>query len=892
MSHTSTRTIRALSFIAGSVLLIAACGGGSSSSGRQRNAALCYADQAEKDAAVLAAQDAFDASFGGNPPPSDSVAPTDSVAPSSNGDTPDTTVPADESSDTTTADGGGYRRPAVRHFATVPPTQPGDSVPMTDEQLALQLAMQAAEQQPLCESSDTTTASDASVEHNCAFEFSLNASNEPIGNLIQDQSTNCGIDGFNAPPVDENHQTSIEAAANGVTVATFTLDFTGQNSIIKTFSYTDPSNEGSSDSTIASDTTVPGDTVQCSVQMNSTGSVTTCSKAVTTLFSEPGQIPLVSDGNAEFTAIGNSGYSVTVSFGEVVYFYMNCVTCSSQTFTFEVPSSLEDSASNPGGEPDLLPLTHGATFTADSQFDFTLTEDSQVSITVNGQACDGPHSDPELWIYGGHTPWDQITNDNLVYYDNDSFGSDDNCQAAFFNGDLPAGDYFLWVSGGGSLPVTVNSSVQLDMYEEPPFVLPETAFSYSYKTASAIYTFSLTETSEVLITAGNGETCSPEEVDVEGDGIASPEVQVFTAKQYAASADLAEPVENGHGEPRYGTPDNCAVSVVTTILNAGDYVVQSYVDDGDTGNITIGSNIELTSMRAPSDIKFDHMTTQQIDAVKSYDIVVPAGGAWFRAEGNSHQAKYGVDPLLILVDSDNNTIAVDDDGGDTITNYVSSLLELHLNEGTYRLIATTYNIFWDDCTDCETNYELRYGFGAAASKPQPEVVVTPSSNNQMPTDIPETPKLPVASLVQDSANGIVPALLDGVTSMVCNSTCIDTLFTNAGITDGSIDITIGDSTVTVKKGQKKAVIKVGARASKISVTATSADGTQKVDLSTPVASVPAAVQQAVEAGQTIGVSSNSSGLTSKLPYLLALLVVLLGAAAVLNTRRKKSVTQG
>jgi hypothetical protein len=127
--------------------------------------------------------------------------------------------------------------------------------------------------------------------------------------------------------------------------------------------------------------------------------------------------------------------------------------------------------------------------------------------------------------------------------------------------------------------------------------------------------------------------------------------------------------------------------------------------------------------------------------------------------------------------------------------------------------------------------------------------------------------------------------------MVCNSTCIDTLFANAGITDGSIDITIGDSTVTVKKGQKKAVIKVGARASKISVTATSADGTQKVDLSTPVASVPAAVQQVIESGATVGVSDNSSGLSSKLPYVLVLLVALLGIAAVLNERRKKSVTQ-
>ena len=49
-----------------SVLLFAACGGGNSSSGRQRNVALCYADQAEKDAAVAEAQAAFDNAASGS----------------------------------------------------------------------------------------------------------------------------------------------------------------------------------------------------------------------------------------------------------------------------------------------------------------------------------------------------------------------------------------------------------------------------------------------------------------------------------------------------------------------------------------------------------------------------------------------------------------------------------------------------------------------------------------------------------------------------------------------------------------------------------------------------------------------------------------------------------
>ena len=69
-----------------SVLLFAACGGGNSSSGRTRNAALdCYADLDAKNQAVDAARSAFDASFGGNPPPSDASVPDASV--------PDASVP-------------------------------------------------------------------------------------------------------------------------------------------------------------------------------------------------------------------------------------------------------------------------------------------------------------------------------------------------------------------------------------------------------------------------------------------------------------------------------------------------------------------------------------------------------------------------------------------------------------------------------------------------------------------------------------------------------------------------------------------------------------------------------------------------------------------------------
>jgi hypothetical protein len=161
----------------------------------------------------------------------------------------------------------------------------------------------------------------------------------------------------------------------------------------------------------------------------------------------------------------------------------------------------------------------------------------------------------------------------------------------------------------------------------------------------------------------------------------------------------------------------------------------------------------------------------------------------------------------------------------------------------------------------------------------------------MPTDLPAPVSLPVSGLKSDGSGTSSAAIAEGVSTMVCNSTCIDTLFTNAGITDGTIDITVGDNTVTVKKGQKKAVIPVGDKAKEITAVAKSADGTQQVELTDGLKVIPSEVQQALDSKTTTGVVNSSLGSSSKLPYVLVLLVALLGIGAVLNERRKKSVTQ-
>ena len=159
--------IRLAAIGAASVLLLAACGGGESSS-RTKNSALCYATQEEKDAAVQAAQDAFDTAMGGAPA-DESIAPTDSTV------VTDSTVAPEDSdvvTDSTSATGGGYRRPAVRAASsgdtTVPPAADGGSEgegegdgTLTPEQQQAQMDLETAEAQPLCdegsESADQVT---------------------------------------------------------------------------------------------------------------------------------------------------------------------------------------------------------------------------------------------------------------------------------------------------------------------------------------------------------------------------------------------------------------------------------------------------------------------------------------------------------------------------------------------------------------------------------------------------------------------------------------------------------------------------------------------------------------------------------------------------------------
>lgn len=223
-----SRKVRFLSAISAAALLLASCGGGESSS-RTKNSALCYATQEEKDAAVQAARDAFDAAMGGG-------TPGDPLS--------DTTVPATEDSvedeapsdtvlmESSPADGGGYRRPAVRAASsgdtTVPPTEDGGA--LTPEQQQAQMDLEAAESQPLCDNNETSSEVSCEITLNSVGEITGTSScAEVMVQIVNTQST-----------------TAVEwqATVGSQVVASGTWDSVAENTKVISFSYTPAQEEG------------------------------------------------------------------------------------------------------------------------------------------------------------------------------------------------------------------------------------------------------------------------------------------------------------------------------------------------------------------------------------------------------------------------------------------------------------------------------------------------------------------------------------------------------------------------------------------------------------------------------------------------------------------------
>ncbi len=606
---------------------------------------------------------------------------------------------------------------------------------------------------------------------------------------------------------------------------------------------------------------------------------------------------------------GLESYDVIVGLVDVVSaFSYSSLLPEPQHFYLDLPDNPENPScqQEPG---DYSNLEHSTSFTGESaQYDLVLTQPTNVVITANSfqTDCDDPENDPQLYIYGYGQEFNGLQLE-LLYTDDNGLHNDANCSAAFYEGVLEEGYYQIVVENSWFIPedpsdaiVIVNSSVAL-----APMPMPITAYETTFDTREHSYRFTLAETTDVTFMTSSDQSCTPAELGSGSDEFITPESYLFTADSF-----------NSNGEPLfdaptiYGSLTNCAVTIIQTTLETGDYVYFADVNFHEGQTMTVGSSIELG---VPADISFASMNTVQVDAVEAFEIAVPAGGLWMRAEGNTYQrwdsseeAVY-VDPVLILVDQSDNVVMVSDDDGETNTNVLASLIEIFLPEGNYRLIATTYEAWANQEGEYLTQYELRYGFGSTSAAPLQKIELEPSPNIEMPPNLPAPAVLPTSGLTADGspADGStksISAISPAVSTMVCDEDCIDGLFASAGIEDGTIDITVGAQTVTVTKGQKKATVPVGRRVQEISVIAKSADGTTQMKLAAAATIISAEYQKALDAKTTFGVNesapdasdagseSGSSG-SSKLPYVLVSVIALLGAAALINARRKRRLHQ-
>ena len=569
---------------------------------------------------------------------------------------------------------------------------------------------------------------------------------------------------------------------------------------------------------------------------------------------------------------------------------------------FTVPEDTEgvcaQSASDTPKDYSTLPYTTGS-FTPNrtqTWYTFGLTEDTQVAVTLNGIDCT---KGGNVEIYSGTSTQDISWSGNGGY---NNLIIDGNCTGAVVDASLPAGNYVVMVTSyRNEAPITVNSSIELTKMMFEAVVLPKTQNSFTYEWQAHKY-FTLTETTDVVITT------SSERNDVNNwwnwDNCAWSWFSLSDAKH----TQLA----NVFADINYAETGPCSSAIMNMTLEAGTY----YLDFEGSGldSINAGSSIELLDANS---FKWD-FTTETVTPDQSFEVVVPKGGAWFRAEGNSKTdfsltidkngnwiAASGcasiegdwtcdnVNPLVLILDSNGDVVHSDDNSGMvigstigadnsaeiTVANYLGASMSTFLEEGTYTLVAT--NVWWDENQDV-TQYELRYGFQSAG-----KIRVTPIDDVVLP-DITIDPQVPFDALTSDGSGKV--SVSSEVETMVCDGACIDALFTQANLADGYLTVSVGNSSTRIFKGQRIAMIPLAKNATSIRVVGKSADGSNTPMLFAKLNHADAAMEKAMKdkvATGSFGSASESTSGSSKMIYVYVL-IALLVLVAIGYMRRKKA----
>ena len=956
-----SRKVRLLSAISAAALLLASCGGGESSS-RTRNSALCYVDQAEKDAAVQAAQDAFDAAMGGGTPGdplSDTTVPAteDSVV----NDSPSSSIPITEP--TAAADGGGYRRPAVRAASSgetsVPPSLDGGA--LTPEQQQAQMDLEAAEAQPLCEGEGAVSAEKTcditltreigwSGASNCeevvveivntmataAVGWQANVGSQVVASGTWDSdseqtkvvtftytpeaaqdaaseesttvtctgtisgsaedatmSDDCP-DGFVYSSLSADgmiwvlNKDGNEMGADGAVLASGPLDISGLTPETPvTFKITyDIASQG-----VSSETT-DGEDSPCSMTLTSTGVSWRCSDG--SLFnvaiedmSNPGVYPLV-----ECASEG----SFTVADGQQFWFNFYLVN-GEQTFLdgyntdrpqgepigFTVPEDTEGVCTQSDDES-----TFSSVLPVPGVYAFSATEDVRTDLLFSLEGgCSNENNFAINWY---------VFNSEIEQYEYSSTSYaetmiEEGTLCGYDDGSYYGGD---WIAEFvGTSEVFASTNVDLTAVErsliEP--VLPELADmpnSYTFDGAFAQYNFVLTEETRVSITVNSNQSCDVSEMDDEENGFTDPEIDLYEGNAPWSESNDNEIADDDNG---FHSADNCSAAFFDDILPAGSYFIWAENDDygdGDTGTISVNSSVELDQYLLDMDsIEF---TTLSATVPSAVNIDVPSGGGHFVAtlEAPDDSCDEYADPYLVVLDLSNGaTIALDDDSAEDFLglNCYSSLIDVDLEEGKYLLIITTYNIIDDDLTtdDPESGagsvFELKYGFVGNEGS-QEQIVVEPSNDPIPPVQVPPTADLPVEQLKSGSNSTL--AVDEGVSTMVCSSTCVEDLFALEGVTGDVLTVSVGSESIVVKRGASKVRVPVSAGAKELVVTQKTASGATEVVSSTKVITAPANL------GSTTTSTSSESGSNMLLLIVLGLGVLVIAGAGTTIVRRRKA----
>ena len=879
-----SRKVRLISAISAVALLLTSCGGGDSS-GRTKNSALCYDTQEAKVAAVEEALAAFNAAMG-NAPSGDvnDETPTSTIegTPTTISQETSTTILQNTSTTLEGASGGGYRRPAVRAASsgdtTVPPAGDGGEAVLTPEQQQAQMDLEAAEAQPLCE-----TDAEGTSEVTCTATATLDG--------VSDDCTDGDVRISNS-----GNWTLVNTAEDGtetvITQGTWAVEaLSADNPIIIPISYSvsyGGEEENSADG--------------CTATFTSTGVSWDCPNgelfnAAIEDMSNPGVYPLV-----ECSASG----SFTVADGQQFWFNFYLVN-GDQTFFdgwntdreqnvqigFNVPEDTEGVCAGIEAEEidwESLPFS-GQADVQTGRYSFTVPEE-----------FDGP----VLARFESTEYFDVDIDDQPDF---ESYSCDDECPPyiGYSMWDLAPGEYFIEIEDNVEV-VTWTSNVEI---VANPFEFPTLPFSYTSDGSETTYILTLTENETVTLTATAGQTCMSSEDDDEGNGFVDPELDL-----------VGNGVDEGDDNSGRG-PGNCSASLIEIELEPGTYTVMVEDDDQEGGSITLGSSVELTEMS----ITWDLVSTSASPDT-TFEIVVPAGGAWFKAntvingtrtwvddvtdpdnwvrlseegcgnpDGDIETDDYAcVDSYLVLLDSNDEEVIGDDDGGmqwsestsngirtEVATNFYASDFSLFLEEGVYTLAVMDCCGPWENEEPSTDTYEVNFGLGSVVAAEIPKVEVVADENPTIPASV-EQVKLPDAQLSVDGS--VSTAISDGVNTMVCDTSCIDAMFTSAGIADGTITISAGGDSVTMRKGQKKAMIPIGKNADAINATVVSADGSQTVSLSSKISQIPASVQSAFESKTTSG--STGSGSSMNWLLIAALGLIVIAGAGVAVSRKKKS----